>query len=176
MNIQFTVYQIPKPKLESKSRAIKRRKKNGEIGTTTMQYKATKQKKNEMKIMGILDLHKPEIPLDVALMLTVQAFLPMPKYIYSTWRREPAEAGIIRPPVKPDLSNLIKFIEDCMKQSGYFRDDSLIVQYGDNIGKWYSVNPRWEIKLTEIWQPRTKKEYDAFRAEYGNENRALRHR
>ena len=165
--IQFTIYQIPKPKLESKSRAIKRRKKNGEIIDTTMQYKDKTQEKNENKIMEILDLHIPPKPLDCALILTVQAFLPMPGYIYNSWRREPAEAGIIRPPVKPDLSNLFKFIEDCMKQSGFFRDDSLIVQYGDKSGKWYSVNPRWEITLTDIWQPRTKKEYDAYKAEMG---------
>lgn len=46
---------------------------------------------------------------------------------------------------KPDLSNLIKLIEDALNKVAY-RDDSQIFRY-DDPGKYYSLRPRLEIEV-----------------------------
>lgn len=48
---------------------------------------------------------------------------------------------------KPDLSNLIKFYEDCAN-SALFRDDAQI--YSINATKHYDDNPRTEITIQEF--------------------------
>lgn len=49
--------------------------------------------------------------------------------------------------IKPDLSNLIKFYEDCAN-SALFRDDAQI--YAINATKHYDENPRTEITIQEF--------------------------
>ena len=63
-------------------------------------------------------------------------------------KREAAIAGRLRPTTKPDVSNILKGVEDALKGLWYV-DDSQIVGYGV-LGKWYSERPRIEIAMREI--------------------------
>lgn len=57
------------------------------------------------------------------------------------------DEGVIRPTVKSDLDNYLKAVLDAMNKIAYV-DDSQIVEI--NARKFYSKNPRIEIKLTEM--------------------------
>lgn len=57
-----------------------------------------------------------------------------------------------RPGVKPDLSNLIKNVEDACN-GVLWRDDAQIVSYGDSTGKYYdweTRKPRIEIEVEQL--------------------------
>ena len=60
-------------------------------------------------------------------------------------KREAALAGKLRPTTKPDVSNVLKGVEDALKGVWYV-DDSQIVGYGE-LGKWYAERPRIEIAM-----------------------------
>ncbi|MCR4330926.1 MAG: RusA family crossover junction endodeoxyribonuclease [Patescibacteria group bacterium] len=169
--IRFTLPYMPRPKLESKSRAIplKNKKtgqpildKTGKPMYTNMQYKNPEQKQYEQEVMALITRHAPVVPFDCAVILTLKIYVPMPNSIYDSWRREPAEQGFIRPDKKPDLSNFTKGIEDLMTRAGFWRDDGQIVEYGHGYAKHYSVKPRVEVEVTPLWQPQSKKEWELF--------------
>lgn len=65
-----------------------------------------------------------------------------------SWSKRKAAQAIadkIRPTTKPDVSNVLKGIEDAL--SGvWYEDDSQIVEYG-LIGKWYAEEPRVYVRL-----------------------------
>lgn len=57
-----------------------------------------------------------------------------------------------RPGVKPDLSNLIKNVEDACN-GVLWRDDAQIVGYGESTGKYYdwkTRKPRIEIEVEQL--------------------------
>lgn len=83
-------------------------------------------------------------PLDQPLILSAQFYLPRPKRLLS--RRAPD--GPIWHTGRPDLSNLIKGLEDALNGTAWM-DDSVIVGYGA-MGKWYvekGGQPRTEIQI-----------------------------
>jgi len=93
--------------------------------------------------------HAPEKPLDCPLLLNVAFYFPHPKSHYRTGKN----SGELKPNIpvyhtkKPDVSNLIKFIEDSLNNV-FYRDDSLISKV---MGcKKYSDKPRTEIHIKEI--------------------------
>ena len=67
----------------------------------------------------------------------------MPKY-----KREAALAGTLRPTTKPDVSNVLKGVEDALK-GVWYKDDSQIIGF-DELGKWYGERPRIEITMREL--------------------------
>ena len=83
-------------------------------------------------------------PLDQPLILSAQFYLLRPKRLLS--RRAPD--GPIWHTGRPDLSNLIKGLEDALNGTAWM-DDSVIVGYGA-MGKWYvekGGQPRTEIQI-----------------------------
>lgn len=76
-------------------------------------------------------------------------FLPIPRS-WSEDKRQNAREGIIRPTGTPDLSNLMKSIEDGC-EGVLWTNDSAIVEYGTVDGrptsKYYSETPRVEIEV-----------------------------
>jgi Holliday junction resolvase RusA-like endonuclease len=58
-----------------------------------------------------------------------------------------ALAGALRPTTKPDITNLVKGIEDAIKGLIWV-DDSQVVELA--VAKWYSDNPRAEVEIDEI--------------------------
>ena len=76
--------------------------------------------------------------------LTLVIYRGVPKS-WSRRKRADAIADKIRPTTKPDVSNVLKGIEDAL--SGvWYEDDSQIVEYG-RIGKWYAEEPRVYVRL-----------------------------
>lgn len=83
-------------------------------------------------------------PLTCSVRLTCVIYRAVPK----SWRRRKkadAIADKIRPTTRPDVSNVIKGIEDALN-GVWYADDSQIVEYG-LIGKWYAEEPRVYVRL-----------------------------
>lgn len=55
---------------------------------------------------------------------------------------------MLRPTIKPDVSNVLKGVEDALK-GVWYKEDSQIVGYGV-LGKWYDERPRIEIMMREL--------------------------
>ena len=78
--------------------------------------------------------------------LDIMAFFEVPKSKSKKFK-ERALLGLERPTKKPDLSNIVKGIEDALNGLAY-KDDSLIVFL--SVAKCYSEVPRVEVILREI--------------------------
>lgn len=76
--------------------------------------------------------------------LLINAFFEVPKSKSKKFR-EAALADQVRPTKKPDLSNIIKGIEDALNGIVY-KDDACIVNLACQ--KFYSDNPRVEVFVT----------------------------
>ncbi len=83
--------------------------------------------------------------LEGALKMTVRAYFEIPQS-KSKKIKEAMLKGEIRPTTKPDVSNVIKIIEDALNGLAY-RDDSQIVRVVGE--KYYSDSPRVEVELKE---------------------------
>ena len=77
--------------------------------------------------------------------LSINAYFEVPKSKSKKFR-EAALNGLEYPTKKPDLSNIIKGIEDALNGLAY-KDDALIVRLG--VTKLYSEVPRVEVTLIE---------------------------
>ena len=85
-------------------------------------------------------------PLEGAIFLRVMVYRHPP----ASWgkvRIAAALAGQIRPTTKPDLTNLVKGIEDALNGL-VWTDDARIVE--QHTGKWYADRPRVEIEIKEL--------------------------
>ena len=78
--------------------------------------------------------------------LSIDAYFEVPKSKSKKFR-EAALSGLEYPTKKPDLSNIIKGIEDALNGLAY-KDDALIVKLG--VVKLYSEVPKVEVILREI--------------------------
>lgn len=83
-------------------------------------------------------------PLTCPVRLTCMIYRAVPKS-WSRRKRADAIAGKIRPTTKPDVSNIIKGIEDALN-GVWYADDSQIVEYGF-VGKWYAEEPCVYVRL-----------------------------
>lgn len=142
-HIKFTIPIAPRGQMRARSRSVAR---NG--SHIAMTYKAGKQRKEEVKLAALMYPHRPEQPFDGQIILGVKAFFEIPK---SKPRKfvDAATSGEIRPIVKPDLSNIIKMLEDVCN-GVFWVDDKTIVGYMPGTGKYYATPgtpPRWEIEL-----------------------------
>jgi len=116
------------------------------IGRFHKAYKSNKQKAEESKIMLLLYQYRPKQPLNEALNVQIDAFLPIPQS-WPKWKKKAALNGEIRPTKKPDIDNLAKQVLDCMNQV-FWQDDRQIV--GLMVRKFYAMDPRWEIHIKKI--------------------------
>ena len=91
----------------------------------------------------------PAVPVTGAVLLSLKIYRAIPKSM-SKRKREVALAGRLRPTTKPDVSNVLKGVEDALK-GVWYADDSQIVGYGE-LGKWYSERPRIEVTMAEYPQ------------------------
>ena len=82
-------------------------------------------------------------PLDCPLVVEMDVYRQIPKST-SKKRRKLKNERVIRPVVKPDVTNYAKGIEDALNGIVY-KDDSQIVEL--TIRKFYSDNPRVEIEI-----------------------------
>jgi Holliday junction resolvase RusA-like endonuclease len=89
--------------------------------------------------------HKPKVPYEGPLEITVKVFRPIPKS-FSQKRAKIAESGGLRPITKPDADNYVKLIKDALK-SVIWKDDAQVVDM--HVSKFYSDNPRIEVTVKE---------------------------
>lgn len=85
-------------------------------------------------------------PVVDAVRLTVQAFFPIP----ASWtkaKKEKALNGDLKHTTKPDLSNIVKAVEDAMNGIVY-KDDSQIVLVAGS--KEYASEPRVEVTVETV--------------------------
>lgn len=84
-------------------------------------------------------------PLKGPLLLSASFFIEPPRSWSGVKRRRALGLPVI---VKPDLSNLIKIIEDALNGIAYI-DDNQVAEYG-LVAKTFSLNPRTEIHLLPL--------------------------
>ena len=107
-------------------------------------YDPQKSRKYKEKVKCIARCNAPESPTTHAVRLTLVIYRAVPKS-WSRRKRADAIADKIRPTTRPDVSNVIKGIEDALN-GVWYADDSQIVEYGV-IGKWYAESPRVYVRL-----------------------------
>jgi Holliday junction resolvase RusA-like endonuclease len=84
-------------------------------------------------------------PIEGPLMLTVTAFMPIPRS-WSRKRQNMAAAGDILPTSRPDADNLLKSLDGLNGIT--WRDDSQVVTL--SLTKRYSARPRLVITINEV--------------------------
>ncbi len=81
------------------------------------------------------------------LRVDINFFMPIPAST-SGIRKKQMLAGLILPICKPDRSNMLKFVEDCLEGAGVISNDSIIVS-GETT-KMYGIEPKTIIRITAI--------------------------
>jgi len=84
-------------------------------------------------------------PFEGPVRMSLSAWLKMPKT--SKKKVEAMKSGEIRPTKKPDMSNILKSVEDALNNLAYY-DDKQIVEV--DVEKKYSSRPRIELMIEGI--------------------------
>lgn len=113
------------------------------IGCRAIAYDPPKSKAYKALVRRYAAQDAPKEPLDGAVTLDVQIYRSVPKS-WSKKKREAAITGVIHPTTKPDVSNIVKGIEDALN-GVWYKDDSQIVE--ERLIKGYSDRPRVEIAM-----------------------------
>lgn len=137
MTYTFTIPIEPKGQM---------RHKQAVIGGHARAYKDTGQRNYEAKVKALIAGELPPSPLTGPLMLSVDVMLPIPAS-WSKRKRDEAIAGYIRPTSKPDVSNLLKNIEDIMNGLIWVDDKQIV---GARIVKSYNALPGWLVTVQTI--------------------------
>lgn len=96
---------------------------------------------------------KPQVnhpPLSCPCNLHVTFYMPIPKNTSGVRRRQMLN-GVIHHIAKPDRTNLLKFVEDCLEEAGVFTNDSVVV--GGEPRKIYGETPKTIIRIEPLNQP-----------------------
>jgi len=118
------------------------------LGLRSVHFTPPKQRNNgvALKLLAQEEM-MGRTPMTGALQLDVHAEFRIPKS-FSKAKRKAAILGELRPTKKPDLSNIIKQIEDAFNGI-VFVDDAQIVQYG-NPRKVYGEQPKIVVTVREL--------------------------
>ncbi|NJL54142.1 RusA family crossover junction endodeoxyribonuclease [bacterium] len=93
-----------------------------------------------------------------AIWADITFYRPIPKGT-SSIRKQQMLNGLIWPIGKPDRTNLLKFIEDCLEEAGIVSNDSIIVD--GPVRKLYGLHPKTIIKLESMDKLYTRESYEA---------------
>jgi Holliday junction resolvase RusA-like endonuclease len=139
--ISFVVHGDPVPKARAR---VVQNKKTGRM------YAFTPKKTLEYEelIRGVASSFRPVELMEGPIVLGLRVYRRIPKS-FSKKKSLAAEAGQIRPDTRPDMDNYLKAVKDAL-QGVIWKNDSQIVEY-DNMGKYYSFDPRAEIEVRE-WE------------------------
>ena len=110
-------------------------------------YDPSKSRDYKSYVRLIAAQNAPDSPVEGAIEFSLRIYRAIPKGM-PKYKREAAKAGTLRPVTKPDVSNVLKGVEDALK-GVWYKDDSQIVGYGV-LGKWYDERPRIEIMMREL--------------------------
>lgn len=159
--IRFTLPGEPIPK--ARARTYPKMDKNGKViyrdGRPVMISKTPSKTRAWEEFVSLIarkaavrvGLNNP-IPLGTHVTLGCIFYMPIP----SSWpqkKKDEAKAGVLKPTSQPDLSNLIKVIEDGSEKV-LWHNDAQITCYGTVNGvptqKLYSREPRTEVEVRAI--------------------------
>lgn len=110
-------------------------------------YDPAKSRDYKSYVRLIAAQNAPDSPVEGAIEFSLRIYRAIPKGM-PKYKREAAMEGRLRPVTKPDVSNVLKGVEDALK-GVWYKDDSQIVGYGV-LGKWYDERPRIEIMMREL--------------------------
>jgi len=138
MKIELTV--LGSPQALKRHRTFKR-------GNFIGQYDPSKVDKADF--LALAHQSAPDMPIKGPVGLTVAFFMPRPRNHYRTGKNagELKQDAPVAHTKNPDLSNMIKFIEDSLNRV-FWQDDKLI--YKIFATKVYSEKPRTEIIIEEL--------------------------
>ena len=119
------------------------------VGDHVIAYDPAKSREYKRIVQLVARSRAPERPLEGAVRLTLVIYRAVPK---SASKRKAGRMleGRIRPTTKPDISNVLKGVEDALKGIWY-KDDSQIVEYGE-VSKYYGEEPKIIVEVEEIEQ------------------------
>lgn len=140
--IELTVYG--EPIAQGRPKFSVNQKKNGKIFTSARDPRPSKDYKAYVKMMA--SNVRPHKPLDGPIAFELAIYRMIPKSTTKK-RRAAIDSGECRPVVKPDVDNVYKAVSDALTGLIY-QDDKQIVDV--HIAKFYSDNPRVEIKIHEL--------------------------
>lgn len=140
MRIEFHLPIIP-PKTTSQQ------KRMAVVRGKPMFFKNKKGAEAEHDYLVLLAPYRPAKPLEGAISLSVVVTWP--------WRAsEPKKRkalGRVPHTVKPDCSNWVKQLEDCLVKMGFLGDDSQVASL--MVSKWWGDNPGIDVMMQEILEP-----------------------
>ena len=128
--IEFFMAMIP-PK------TTHQQKKVAVIGGKPHHYEDEKLSAARSKLMAHLSKHVPFREFDGPLRVTTKWLFPRGKHKDGEWKI-----------TRPDVTNLQKLLEDCMTDSGFWKDDNLIVS--SIVEKFWAEIPGIYIKIEEV--------------------------
>lgn len=109
-----------------------------------MFFKSGKAQAVENDLTLLCAPHKPRQPFECPITLSVDYVFP--------WRKsEPKKRralGRVPHTSKPDCSNMVKMLEDCLTKLGFWKDDSLVSDlqvtkaWGDAVGIYVRIEPK----------------------------------
>lgn len=143
----FIAYGVPVPKQSVKFRVIPLgvNPKTGKQMYSAKPYqpKAVTDYTKLVKLQAMKN--RPQEPLDGCIVLVIDAYFPMPKYILNNKKKfADAISGKLRPKVSPDWDNTAKPICDAI-EGMYYTNDSRIVD--GRLRKWYAEKPRIVVEI-----------------------------
>lgn len=119
------------------------------LGPNNVPFNPTKQRNNAAALQVVaMEAMAGRDLFDCALRVDMEAQFSIPAS-WSQRKREAAMRGEIRPAKRPDLSNIVKQVEDAFNGVVY-RDDSLIVEYG-KLRKVYSGQPKIVVAIQPMF-------------------------
>ena len=116
------------------------------IGGHARMYDPAKSRNYKSLVQAEALRVRPATPLTGPVTLVIEIYKQVPKS-FSKAKRSQAELGLLRPTTKPDISNILKGIEDALTGIIWL-DDSQIVRLVAS--KAYSYHPRVEVQIHEI--------------------------
>ena len=139
MTISFTLPIVP-PTATSQGAGKRMVIRNGK----PMFFKDKRAVAAESTLTALCLPHKPEKPLEGPLRLSVHYFFPFRK----SEPKATIERGWDYHTTRPDLSNLIKMLEDVMTRCGFCLDDAQICDL--SVSKRRGPKPAIAISITQL--------------------------
>ncbi len=145
--IRLVVYGSPYAQPRQQHRIVKTKDGREFVANYTSRKDPVQQFKADIK-RAAEEHGLPPVLLEGPVVLECRFYLPRPNRLM----RKKDPEGVVWHTSVPDLDNLYKAVKDSLK-GVVWRDDSQVVGYGPNHGKWYhekSGRPRTEIAIWEV--------------------------